>query len=693
MSGIRFKLLGFTASIILLVSAALTSLSILEHRDQMLERHQLEARQLFATLSESLLNPLYRLDLQSLRSHLAAMRKHRDVAQTLLLDPAGSILADGTPENSSFGLPPKDPFLKNLLLTDQLSIHIDSDSLWIGGALSLEPNKSLGWLAINFSLETLLQKLSTHLRSQLLVASLCVMIGLLLAYVLSSRFTHPITTLTQTANRICSGEDAIEIPIIGQDEILTLSLALERMLAQIRTSQSELQELNASLDKKVEERTAELELARKVAIEASQAKSNFLASMSHEIRTPMNAIIGLTELVMEGDQLPGTAREHLRIALHAARSLLRIINDILDYSKIEAGRMDLTREPFRLQPMLDHLLELFRSRLSEKGLSLRVAIAPECQTTLLGDSLRLEQILMNLIGNAIKFTETGGIHVRAWSREIHAHRLELTVSVQDTGIGMSREQCARLFTPFSQADGSISRRYGGTGLGLAISKKLLELMGGSIHVESQVGTGTTFRFFLECERTASSRFERAYPPMIAAASGAVHTDSPIAYHPMPPREIEIARDRLTGYCVLLVEDNRVNTLIANEILKGVGLAVDCAVSGEEALRLVNPQRHAVVLMDLQMPDMDGLETTRRLRKRPELAHLPIIAMTAHAMREDRDRCLAAGMDDHVAKPFEPGLLFRTLADWLARSGGEPGIHGSGPEHPEETPPPVAGPAT
>ncbi|GAB0057623.1 Sensor histidine kinase RcsC [Candidatus Magnetaquicoccaceae bacterium FCR-1] len=667
MSGIRFKLLGFTALIILLVSAALTSLSILEHRDQMLERHRIEARQLFATLSESLLDPLYRLDLQALRHHLSAMRKHRDVAQTMLLDPSGSILVDGTPENRSFGLPPKDPFLKNLLLSDRLAVHIDADTLWIGGVLALESNKPLGWLALGISLEELHQRLAAHLRSQLLVASLCVLIGLLLAYVLSARFTHPITTLTQAANRICSGDENLEIPIIGQDEILTLSHALERMVAQIRASRNELKDLNASLDKKVEKRTAELEQARKVAIEASQAKSNFLASMSHEIRTPMNAIISLTDLVLEGEQLPNTARMHLHIALQAARSLLRIINDILDYSKIEAGRLDLSRETFRIQPMLDHLHELFRSRLSEKKLTLRVQIAPECQTTLLGDPLRLEQILMNLIGNAIKFTESGGIDLQAWGRDIDAHRLELNFSVRDTGIGMSRAQCEKLFSPFSQADESITRRYGGTGLGLAISKKLLELMGGRIQVESQAGSGTTFRFSIECERSAASRFERAYPPVSAPV---IHlpAHAPTQERTTSSGAIEVARAHLTGNRILLVEDNHVNTLIAVEILKGVGLSADCAASGAEALSLVDPNRHAAVLMDLQMPDMDGYETTHRMRERPELAALPIIAMTAHAMSGDREKSLRAGLNDHLTKPIDRPALFATLMRWIPGRG-------------------------
>ncbi|MBF0341147.1 MAG: HAMP domain-containing protein, partial [Magnetococcales bacterium] len=565
--------MGFTALIILLVSGALTSLSVIEHRDQMLDRYRVEAYQTLDTLTETILDDLYRLDLKELRRHLATMHKHPDIAVTIILDPSGLILVDGTEENSSRGKVPTESFLQSLLLVDRVTTRLEEGFLWIGAPVVIEGSKPLGWLALGISLEDLHHRLALHLRDQVGVAAGCVLLGLGLAFWLSVRFTGPITRLTRVTNRIHAGEDRLEVPILGRDEIRTLSLSLARMLAQIRASQHELRELNVSLDKKVAERTAELEDARRIAIEASQAKSDFLASMSHEIRTPMNAVIGLTELALQGS-LAARTRDYLEKSLHAAQALLRIINDILDFSKIEAGRLELERREFVLRDVFDHVLDLFRTGLMEKRLELILNIGPECRLAMIGDAMRLEQVLMNLIANAIKFTDAGEIEIRVRVQEERSDQVILCFSIRDTGIGLSADQCARLFVPFSQADGSISRKYGGTGLGLVICRRLTEMMGGRIWVESRPGGGAVFSFTM-------------------------------AFEPAPGREVEDMRlpDGLSGGAVLVVDDNP-GTLEALEVmLTGMNFSVTLAASGVEALaRLEQAQSQGAAPFCLLLAD-------------------------------------------------------------------------------------------
>ncbi len=404
------------------------------------------------------------------------------------------------------------------------------------------------------------------------------------------------------------------------------------------------------------EAEAALTAARDAAEEATHAKSDFLARMSHEIRTPMNGILGMTYLALLQDPQP-KIRDYLDKIQFSAGSLLGIINDILDFSKIEAGRLDIEYIPFRLREQVESIRDVLADKLADKKLDLAVEIAPDIPETIVGDPLRLRQILLNLLSNAVKFTPAGGIRLTVVPQGTANDALLFTVS--DTGIGMTREQLSHIFESFSQADGSITRTYGGTGLGLAITKALVELMGGKIEVESSFGQGSAFSFSLPLPRAEDARTAQA------------------ARIPEPAKKESMENARL-----LLVEDNEINREIALELLGMLGFSVDVAENGAEAVEAVRNRDYDLVLMDIQMPVMDGFAAARKIRAldKPGVAGLPIVAMTANAMSEDRGKCLDAGMNDHIAKPINPELLYTTLKHWLRGGRAEPesataGIHG------------------
>ncbi|TAK62602.1 response regulator [Methylobacter sp.] len=470
--------------------------------------------------------------------------------------------------------------------------------------------------------------------SVILIAVLCsyVMALMLRRFVMAS-----IEQLERHARRIAKDPGAYETIVYSEhrkDEISHLYQAFNLLMERIQKREDEILKFNRDLEVKIQERTKDLQAA-------VQIKSSFLANMSHEIRTPMNAIIGMTHLMLQTDLTPKQRNYQDKINT-SAKWLLGILNDILDFSKLEAGKLKLEYTEFMLEPVMEYLADIMSPLINSKQLALSFEVEPDVPTALIGDSLRLGQVLLNLLGNAIKFTDAGKVTVRVQLLGTEAKQAHLRFSVIDTGIGLNEEQQSQLFSAFNQADNSTTRKYGGTGLGLSISKQLVEAMGGAIGIESCLGVGSTFYFTVTLGLQDESKLKSLPPPTIT------------------PDKYPV----LNNVYLLLVEDNLINQEVMLEVLSHEGIRVDVAINGKEAVSMISRNDYSVVLMDCQMPVMDGFEASRLIRADSRFADLPIIALTANAMPEDRELCLASGMNDHIVKPINWDTFFQTLARWV-----------------------------
>lgn len=506
-------------------------------------------------------------------------------------------------------------------------IHLQRVDLHAADQERGSPDQPLGHVLVGMSSDALNERQQALLLKAAILALLALLLTFLLARRLARRLSKPLGAIGSAVTAIQAGDYRTRLPALETGELGDLAQHVNALASGLDRADQEQRQAMALLVKAREE--AEL---------ANRAKSDFLAMMSHELRTPMNGVLGMLQL-LETTELSGEQTEYTALATESTEHLLKVINDILDFSRIERGALELECIAFNLLELVQGSAQVFLHSAQQSGLALELDTQAGLeQLEVQGDPTRIRQILVNLIGNALKFTERGGVRVETRWQELDDRVLWFSCAVHDTGIGISQERLEHMFDAFQQADSTISRRYGGTGLGLPIARTLAERMGGMLQAQSEEGRGSTFTLEVPLPFSLQSR-----PPQANAEAEEHH-----------------GRDQ----SVLLVEDNPVNQTVIEAMLRSLGYRVDLVADGAQAVLHVEQRPYAAVLMDCRLPIMDGYEATRRIRQLDAHGQLPIIALTANALQGDRDACLACGMNDYLAKPFKRADLQRVMQRWL-----------------------------